>query len=69
MAQGLKAAKMRDMSLEDLELRAAELQKEMFDLRLRLTTKEEANTALLRDNKREYARLLTVLNERRMEAS
>ncbi len=60
----LLASKLREMDLAELQLRAAEIQKEMFDLRQKLTTKEEPNTALLKDLRRDYARILTVLNEK-----
>lgn len=60
----LVAAKLREMDNTELQLRAAELQKEMFDLRQKLTTKEESNTSLLRDKKKDYARVLTVLRQK-----
>lgn len=64
MAQ-LDPVKLREMDLAELNLRSAELQKEMFDLRLKLTTKEESNTAKLRDARRDYARIQTILNQKR----
>lgn len=64
----LEATKLRELEINELELRAAELQKEMFDLRQRLTTKEEPNTARLKDNRRDYARILTVLREKQLAA-
>ena len=59
-----KAQKLRELDLAELRLRSAELQKELFDLRLKLTTKEQQNTAVVRDKKREYARLQTLLREK-----
>ncbi len=63
----LQPAKLREQDLNELTLRAAELQKEMFDLRQRLTTKEEPNTALLKDKKRDFARVLTVIREKQQQ--
>ncbi len=63
----LEAAKLREMDVEELELRAAELQKEMFDLRQRLTTKEESNPAPIREKRRDFARILTVMREKQAQ--
>jgi large subunit ribosomal protein L29 len=65
MTMALEAKKLRELDMTELELRAEELQKEMFDLRQRLTTKEEPKTSLLGEKKRDYARLLTVIREKR----
>lgn len=59
-----KAAELRELDLAELQLRAAETQKEMFDLRLRLATKEQSASRTLRTKKRYYARLLTVIGEK-----
>jgi large subunit ribosomal protein L29 len=61
--------KLRELDLDELNLRAAELQKDMFDTRQRLVTKEEGNTANLRILRRNYARLLTILNEKKRQAA
>ncbi|CAN5377734.1 hypothetical protein BH09SUM1_BH09SUM1_02760 [soil metagenome] len=62
MATNLK--EMREMDAKELTLRAAELQKEMFDLRRGLVTKEQADTSGIRAARREYARLQTIINEK-----
>jgi large subunit ribosomal protein L29 len=65
----LEAKKLREMSVEELQLRLAELQKEMFDNRLKATTKELTNPLTIRHARRDYARLLTVLNEKTRAAA
>jgi len=60
----LEAKKLREMSVEELRQRVAELQKEMFDNRLKATTKELTNPLVIRHARRDYARLLTVLGEK-----
>ena len=55
---------LRGFDMAELQLRAAELQKEMFDIRQRLVTKEQKNTAELRRYRRYYACLLTVIKEK-----
>jgi large subunit ribosomal protein L29 len=64
MAKKSIATTLREQPTEELKIRAAELQKEMFDLRLKSTTKELTNTAKIRDARRQYARILTVLGEK-----
>ena len=63
-----KAQKLREVDQAELNLRAAELQKDLFDLRLRLTTKEQQDTSVVRDKRREYARIQTILNQKKNAA-
>ena len=64
----MKAANYRDMSLEELEDQIDQLRTEMFNQRVGNTTKELQNTATIRQSKRDLARALTVLNEKRQQA-
>lgn len=64
----LEAKKLRELDMEELTLRVAEHQKEMFDTRQGLVTKEQDNTGKLRELRRDYARLLTVMNEKKRQA-
>ncbi|HNY26220.1 MAG TPA: 50S ribosomal protein L29 [Candidatus Sumerlaeota bacterium] len=57
----MKASDYRDLTVEELSLRAEELRKSLFNLRTRATTKELENISRIRQEKRELARLLTVL--------
>lgn len=59
-----KIKQLRELDAAEISHRSAELQKEMFDLRRGLTTKEQSNTARIRTARREYARLQTILNEK-----
>jgi large subunit ribosomal protein L29 len=65
----LEAKNLREMSVEELNLRLAELQKEMFDNRLKATTKELTNPLVIRHARRDYARILTILNEKQRAAA
>lgn len=60
----MKANKVRDMSEEELLRRVDDLRESIFNLRVRATTKELANTSQLRRERRELARTLTVLREK-----
>jgi ribosomal protein L29 len=60
------ATNLREQDLTELLLVAAELEKQMFDVRQRLVTKEENDTSLLRALKKDYARVLTVIREKQV---
>ncbi len=60
----LKANSMRDMSVDELQTRVAELREELFNLRFRNSLKQLDNALKIRESRREMARLLTVLNEK-----
>ena len=59
------ARDMRNLSDEDLQEREQELREELFNLRFQFTAGELANHAHLTLTKKELARVLTVLRERR----
>lgn len=60
----VKAANMREMSVDEIQGRLAELREEMFNLRFRNAMKQLDNPLKIRESRREMARLLTVLNEK-----
>ncbi len=59
----MKAAKMRDMSKEDLLVEEAELRKQLFRLRFQTATGQLENASRMRGVRRDIARILTVLGE------
>ena len=63
MAQ-LKAAGIRDMTVDEMRTRIAELREEMFNLRFRNSMKQLDNPLKIRVSRRELARLMTVLSEK-----
>ena len=60
----LKANSMRDMGVDELQTRVAELREELFNLRFRNSLKQLDNPLKIREGRREMARLLTVLNQK-----
>ncbi len=60
----LKPAAMRDMGIDEIETRVAELREELFNLRFRNSLKQLDNPLKIREGRREMARLLTVLHEK-----
>jgi large subunit ribosomal protein L29 len=65
----LKASAIRDMGVDDLNSRLAELREELFNLRFRNGLKQLDNPLKIREGRREMARLLTVLNEKQRTES
>lgn len=64
----LTARKLRENTAEELLLRLEETKKELFRLRVQSTTKESSTTHGIGAKKREIARILTVLNEKKRQA-
>ena len=65
----LKANAMRDMSVDELETRIGELREELFNLHFRNSMRQLDNPLKIRESRREIARLVTVLNEKRPAGS
>ncbi len=61
----MKAADLRDLSVEELEKRAAELTQEIFNLRFQHATGQLENTQRIPLARRDLARVKTVLTEKR----
>ena len=59
-----KAADVRDMSTDDIKIRIAEAQEELFRLRFRGATQQLENPALIKSLRRDVARMRTILRER-----
>jgi large subunit ribosomal protein L29 len=59
---------MREMTVDEMGVRIAELREELFNLRFRNAMKQLDNPLRIRENRREMARLLTVLNEKKKAA-
>jgi len=54
----------REMTETDLRERVAELHKSLFNLRTRAVTKDLDNISTIRTERRELARVLTILRQR-----
>ena len=60
----MKASQWRDMSVEELQQKARELNEELFNLRFQLSMGVAKNPARVGQAKRDLARIQTVLRER-----
>jgi large subunit ribosomal protein L29 len=63
--QDLKAEKIRDLTEAEIEQKVRELHEEIFNLRFRNSMRQLQNPLLIRERRREIARLNTILTEHR----
>ena len=61
----MKAVELLDLSLEELETKSRDLRGELFNVKVKRSTGQLENTALLRQLRRDVARVETVLREKR----
>ncbi len=64
----MKADDFRSLSMEELDIRVADLKKQLFNYRMQLFSNQLSNTNKIKSTKKDIARALTVKNERLAEA-
>lgn len=64
----MKAKEIRELSTQELESKLSELKEELFNLRFQLATGQLENPIRIREVKRTYARIKTILTERESKA-
>lgn len=60
----MKASEMKDLSVEELQTKAADLQQELFNLRFQLHTGHLENTARISQLRKDVARVKTFLSSK-----
>jgi len=65
----VKPTAIREMGVDEIQTRVAELREELFNLRFRNAMKQLDNPLKIRESRREMARLLTVLHEKQRAAA
>ncbi|MGH1349713.1 MAG: 50S ribosomal protein L29 [Methyloligellaceae bacterium] len=65
----MKASKLRDLSLDQLQDELIKLKKEQFNLRFQVATGQLENTARIRLVRRTIARLKTIEQQKQVEAA
>ncbi len=63
----MKAKQMREQSPEELEKTLRDLEEQLFKLRFQKSTGQIENPIKIREVRKDIARVLTILNERRAE--
>ena len=61
---GLKAKDLRESSVDELRTRVRSLEEELFKFKMKKTTNQLENTMLVRNTKRDIARILTIIGEK-----
>ncbi|MDD2480636.1 MAG: 50S ribosomal protein L29 [Lutispora sp.] len=64
----MKANKIREMSVNELEQKLLELKGELFNLRFQMATGQLENPIKVRDVKKSIARVKTILRENELKA-
>ncbi len=65
----MKASELRDKSVEELQQEVENLVKEQFNYRMQQSTGQLGQSHLLKQAKKDIARVKTVLNEKRSAAA
>ncbi len=63
----MKVAEVRELDIDELERRLADTRRELFNLRFQHATGQLENTGQLTQVRKNIARILTVLNQKRQE--
>lgn len=61
----MKAAELRSLAIGELEQKSRELRDEYFNVKVKHTTGQLENTAKLKELRRDVARVVTLLQEKR----
>lgn len=64
----MKANKLNESSVEELNKRLADLKSELFNLRFQLATGQLQNPMMIKACKKDIARIKTILRERELKA-
>lgn len=63
----MKPSEIREMSTNELNMKLRELKEELFNLRFQKATHQLENPMRIREVKKDYARIMTILCERERE--
>lgn len=64
----MKAAEIRELSAEDLQMKLKEAKAELFNLRFQMATSQLDNTARVKQVKKDIARIMTEMRARELSA-
>ena len=64
----MKAAEIRELSADDLQVKLKESKDELFNLRFQMATSQLDNTARVKQVKKDIARIMTEMRARELSA-
>ncbi len=65
----MKAAELRDMTVDELQKREQDMRRELFNLRFQQATGEIENPRRIRALRRDIARVLTIVTEKNRKSA
>ncbi len=65
----MRATELRDLSVDELQTRLGEVKEELFNLRFQSATGQLDNPMRIKEVRHSIARIMTVLTERKLEAT
>lgn len=65
----MKARELRDLTIDELKQKEAELEDEVFRLKIKRYTTQLENKMIIRNKKRVLARMKTIIKEKQVETS
>ena len=68
MVNPMKAKEIKELTTQELDQKLYDLKEELFNLRFQLATGQLDNPMRIREVKRTYARVKTILREREIKA-
>jgi large subunit ribosomal protein L29 len=60
----MKAADLRELTAEELQVKLKEMEEELFNLKFQAASQQLDNTARLKESRRDVARLKTIMREK-----
>jgi large subunit ribosomal protein L29 len=60
----MKAADLRELTAEELQVKLKEMEEEIFNLKFQVASQQLDNTARLKESRRDIARLKTIMREK-----
>jgi large subunit ribosomal protein L29 len=60
----VKASELRDLSLSELTRKYSDLKKDLFNLRMQHATNQLDNPIVIRDTKKDIARVMTIIKQK-----
>lgn len=64
----MKALKLRDLTIDELKGKLADLEGELFNLRFQLSTGQLRNPMRIKEVRKDIARILTVIREKELSS-
>lgn len=65
----MKASELRELSVEELELKLSDLKEELFNLRFQLAVNQLENSSRIGAVKKDIARISTILRQRELSGT